>query len=55
MNYELFDHWEKKIFLVDMTRETDYIFSEWYSGGICCTKCGYVPKCDKCSVNVSFH
>lgn len=78
MNYELFDHWEKRIFLVDMTREPDYVFSEitksgiskyikqwkkiwilvnkkWYSGGICCTKCGYVPKCDKCSVNISFH
>lgn len=27
MNYELFDHNNKKIFLVDMTRETDYVFS----------------------------
>ena len=78
MNYELFDHGEKRIFLVDMTREPDYIFSEiaksgiskyikqwkkiwilvnkkWYSGWIYCKKCGYVPKCDKCSVNISYH
>ena len=78
MNYELFDHWEKRIFLVDMTRESDYIFSEiaksgiakyvkqwkkiwilvnkkWYSGWIFCKKCGFVPKCEKCSVNISYH
>ena len=78
MNYELFDHGEKRIFLVDMTREPDYIFSEiaksgiskhirqgkkiWilvnkkgYSGWIFCKKCGFVPKCDKCSVSVSYH
>ena len=78
MNYELFDHWEKKIFLIDMTREPDYIFSElakkwlekyvkqwkkiwilvnkkWYSGGIFCKKCGYIPKCDKCSVSIGYH
>lgn len=78
MNYELFDHWEKRIFLVDMTREPDYIFSEiaksgiskhirqgkklWilvnkkgYSWWIFCKKCGFVPKCDKCSVSVSYH
>ncbi|HKL44098.1 MAG TPA: hypothetical protein VJ892_02340, partial [Candidatus Absconditabacterales bacterium] len=78
MNYELFDHDSKKIFLVDMTREPDYIFSELaksglskyirqgkkigilvnkkgYSGGIFCRKCGFVPKCDKCSVNISYH
>lgn len=78
MNYELFDHWEKKIFLVDMTREPDYIFSElaksglekyinswkkvgilvnkkWYSGWIFCKKCGYIPKCKKCSVSISYH
>ena len=34
MNYELFDHWEKRIFLVDMTRESDYIFSEIAKSGI---------------------
>jgi len=28
VNYELFNHKDKKIFLVDMTRETDYVFSE---------------------------
>jgi len=78
MNYELFDHGEKRIFLVDMTREPDYIFSEiaksgiakhikqgkkiwilvnkkWYSGWIFCKKCWFVPKCDKCSVSVSYH
>lgn len=78
MNYELFDHGEKRIFLVDMTREPDYIFSEltksglskyiklwkkicilvnkkWFSGGIFCKKCGFVPKCNKCSVNIAYH
>lgn len=81
MNYELFenpDNDNKKIFLVDMTREPDYIFSElakkslkkyitqwkkiwilvnkkWYSAWIFCHKCGYVPKCDKCSVSISYH
>ena len=78
MNYELFDHGEKKIFLVNMTREPDYIFWEitknwllkyiklwkkiwilvnkkWYSGWIFCRKCGFVPKCNKCSVSVSYH
>lgn len=78
MNYELFDHNTKKIYLVDMTRETDYIFSElsksgltkyikqwkkigilvnkkWYSNWIFCHKCWFVPKCDKCSVSISYH
>lgn len=88
MNYELFEntnntnlptgHAAKKIFLVDMTREPDYIFSElaknwlkkyitqwkkiwiivnkkWYSNGIFCHNCGYVPKCTKCSVSIGYH
>ncbi|HRX63697.1 MAG TPA: hypothetical protein P5060_01185 [Candidatus Absconditabacterales bacterium] len=78
MNYELFDNKNQQIFLVDMTREPDYIFSELaksglskyiksgkkigilvnkkgYSGGIFCRKCGFVPKCTKCSVSVSYH
>jgi len=28
---------------------------KWYSGWIFCRKCGFVPKCDKCSVNISYH
>ncbi len=78
LNYELFDNKNQQIFLVDMTREPDYIFSElakswlskyikswkkigilvnkkWYSGWIFCRKCGFVPKCTKCSVSVSYH
>ncbi len=81
MNYELFENpnnTKKKIFLVDMTREPDYIFSElaknwlskyirqwkkiwilvnkkWYSGWIFCHKCGFVPKCTKCSVSIGYH
>lgn len=35
MNYELFDHWEKRIFLVDMTKEPDYIFSEIAKSWLC--------------------
>lgn len=34
MNYELFENKDKKIFLVDMTRETEYIFSEISKNGI---------------------
>lgn len=34
MNYELFQNNDKQIFLVDMTRETDYIFSEISKNGI---------------------
>ncbi len=78
MNYELFKHKNKWIFLVDMRRETDYIFSEitkaslkkqiknnkkiwiivnkkWFSNGIFCQKCGYVPKCNRCDVNISYY
>lgn len=82
MNYELFKHqinWtEKNIFLVNMTKELDYHFSQlalqwiekyleqwkkiWilvnkkgYSNGIICHDCGYMPKCKRCSVSVSYH
>lgn len=78
MNYELFDHKNKKIFLVNMQSEQDYIFSEiakkwikkyisqnktiwilvnkkWFSSWIFCKKCWFVPKCDNCDVNISFH
>ena len=34
MNYELFDHWEKKIYLVDMKKELDNNFSELCLKGI---------------------
>ena len=34
MNYECFNHWEKKIFLVDMKRELDKNFSELFDKGI---------------------
>ena len=34
MNYECFDHWEKKIFLVDMKREQDKHFSELFDKGV---------------------
>ena len=30
MNYELFDHWHKKIYLVNMTEELNQIFSELF-------------------------
>jgi primosomal protein N' (replication factor Y) len=28
---------------------------KWYSWWIFCKKCGFVPKCDKCSVSISYH
>lgn len=28
---------------------------KWYSGWIFCRKCGFVPKCTKCSVSISYH
>ena len=34
MNYECFDHWDKKIFLVDMKKELDKNFSELFDKGI---------------------
>ena len=78
MNYELFAHKEKNIFLVDMTKENEHIFSQiaekwikksiiqwkkiaiivnkkWFSGWIFCQNCWYVPKCDKCDVNIAYH
>ncbi|MFA5748171.1 MAG: hypothetical protein WC872_03625 [Candidatus Absconditabacterales bacterium] len=82
MNYELFKHQingtEKNIFLVNMTKELDYHFSQLalqgiekyleqgkkigilvnkkgYSNGIICHDCGYMPKCKRCSVSVSYH
>lgn len=30
MNYELFDHWEKKIYLINMAKEQNQIFSELF-------------------------
>ena len=30
MNYELFDHWNKKIYLVNMTEELNQTFSELF-------------------------
>lgn len=74
----MFTHKEKNIFLVDMTKETNHIFSEiaekwikknmiqwkkiaiivnkkWFSGWIFCQNCGYVPKCNKCDVTISYH
>jgi len=30
MNYELFDHWNKKIYLVNMTKELNQTFSELF-------------------------
>ena len=78
MNYEQFKHQNKSVFLVDMTKELDYHFSElvksaitkqlnlknkiwiivnkkWYAPWIICTKCGYIPHCEKCSVPISYH
>ena len=34
MNYELFDHWNKKIYLVNMTKELNQIFSELFEKGM---------------------
>jgi len=28
---------------------------KWYSNGILCRDCGYVPQCKKCSVSIWFH
>lgn len=28
---------------------------KWYAPGVICTKCGYVPYCDRCSVPISYH
>mgnify|MGYP001693989964 FL=1 len=33
MNYELFDHWNKKIYLVNMTEELNQTFSELFEKG----------------------
>lgn len=34
MNYELFDHGKKKIYLVNMTKELNQTFSELFEKGI---------------------
>ena len=34
MNYELFDHWNKKIYLVNMTKELNQTFSELFEKGM---------------------
>ena len=34
MNYELFDHWEKKIYLINMLKEDHQIFSELFEKGV---------------------
>lgn len=34
MNYELFDHGEKKIYLVNMTKELNQNFSELFEKGL---------------------
>lgn len=31
------------------------INKKWYSSGIICHKCGFIPQCDKCSVSISYH
>jgi primosomal protein N' (replication factor Y) (superfamily II helicase) len=28
---------------------------KWFSGWIFCQNCGYVPKCNKCDVSISYH
>ncbi len=78
MAYELFDHGQKKIYLINMLEEKNKVFSElvlwwikkyinqwkkiaiivnkkWYSSGVLCQDCGYIPKCDNCDVSVSYH
>lgn len=34
MNYELFDHWKKKIYLINMLREENQIFSALFEKGV---------------------
>lgn len=78
MNYELFEHNNKSIYLVDMRREENNFFSElflkwfkkylkqwkkiwiivnkkWYSSGVMCQDCWYIPKCEKCDVPIAYH
>ena len=33
MNYKLFDHWNKKIYLVNMTKELNQTFSKLFEKG----------------------
>jgi len=40
------DQWKKIAIIVN---------KKWYSAGVLCQDCGYIPKCDNCDVSISYH
>jgi len=38
--------WKKILFLIN---------KKWYSSGIICQDCGFVPKCSKCDIPIAYH